>query len=409
MARGILLTLARRFTFSKRSDGFLSFIAWISVLGVAVGVLALVVVMSVINGFQGEMARSITSMNGDVILYTQGNPVGNVGEVLERIHRVLPDAREVTPSFVSEMMLSGPHAVSGAVVQGFESDTFGRVTEVPKRVQEGQLPVGPGEVALGSALAEKVGVRVGESVRLIAPFVGEKDNPSAMGGAPKSIELRVVGIVKMGLYQYDSKFTFVRLADLQEFLGQKEAVTTFQIKLPSSSQAEVAARRLSEVFGPPFRVRDWGRIDKNIFEAIAYEKVLITTILAVIVLVAAFNVVSTLMMMIHDKTREIAILKAMGFRPSQSFNLFLWIGMGIGTVGVALGVGLGMAVNAVLSRTKLIHLPADVYRIEFLPVVVRSSDILMICGLAVLICFVATLYPAISVSRRSPLEGMRNE
>jgi lipoprotein-releasing system permease protein len=115
------------------------------------------------------------------------------------------------------------------------------------------------------------------------------------------------------------------------------------------------------------------------------------------------------MMMIHDKTREIAILKAMGFRPSQSFNLFLWIGMGIGTVGVALGVALGMGVNAVLSKTKLIHLPADVYRIEFLPVVVRSSDILMICGLAVLICFVATLYPALSVSRRSPLEGIRNE
>ncbi len=409
MARGILLTLARRFTFSKRSDGFLSFIAWISVLGVSVGVLALVVVMSVINGFQGEMARSITSMNGDVILYTQGNPVGEVGEILERIHRVLPDAKAVTASFVSEMMLSGPHAVSGAVVQGFESQTFGRVTEVPERLTEGQLPAGPGEVALGSALAEKVGASIGERIRLIAPFVGEKDNPSALGGAPRSTELRVVGIVKMGLYQYDSKFAFLRLEDLQTFLGQKDTVTTFQIKLPSAALAENAARRLTEVFGPPFRVRDWGRIDKNIFEAIAYEKVLIMTILAVIVLVAAFNVVSTLMMMIHDKTREIAILKAMGFRPAQSFNLFLWIGMGIGAVGVTLGVALGLGVNAILARTRLIHLPAEVYRIEFLPVVVRVSDVLMICGLAVLICFFATLYPAISVSRRSPLEGMRND
>ena len=235
---------------------------------------------------------------------------------------------------------------------------------------------------------------------------GEAD---PLGGTPKVIKAQVVGIVSMGMYEYDSKFIFSTLPWVQSFLNQGKRVTSFNIKVTPGTDTHQASDRLAENFGYPFRAKDWAQLNKNLFYAIQLEKAVIAIILTVIVIVAAFNVVSTLMMMIHDKSKEIAILKAMGFRPAQSFKLFCLIGVGMGLVGTVFGVILGLGIDALLRKTHWIDLPADIYYIGFLPVVVQWREIGLIGVLALLVSFLATLYPGLQVSRRSPLDGLRYE
>lgn len=394
-------TLARKFLLSRQSESFLSFIAWVSVMGVALGVLALTVVTNVINGFENELSRAITGMNGDLILYSRGEPIQNPKQVEAEIRRIVPEVEALTPSFITELMVSGPHGVSGAVLQGFDPETFGQVTLVPKRLVAGRLPSSDREVAIGVALADKIGVAPFSEIRLIAPFSGASDS------SPKLAQLTVVGIVHMGMHDYDSKFVFMTLPALQKFLNQPGRVTNFNMKLPSGVDSRLAAGKLSDNFGYPFRAKDWSQLNKNLFYAIRLEKAVIAIILTVIVIVAAFNVVSTLMMMIHDKTREISILKVMGFRKGQAFRLFCLIGTGIGATGIVSGVAAGIGVGWLLGKTRWIDLPPDVYYIDFLPVIVRWSEVGLIMGVALLITWLATLYPAWSVSRRSPLDGLR--
>jgi len=225
----------------------------------------------------------------------------------------------------------------------------------------------------------------------------------------KSLQVKVVGIVQMGMYEYDSKFLFMTLPSVQKFLDQPERVTTFHIQLKPGAPSRTASDRLSESFGYPFKAKDWSQLNRNLFYAIQLEKAVIAIILTVIVVVAAFNVVSTLMMMIHDKGREIAILKAMGFLPSQSFLLFCILGLGIGALGTGVGVLGGLGLGWLLEKTHWIDLPADIYYIGFLPVIVRWPEIALIIAMALLISFLATLYPSLMISKRSPLEGLRYE
>lgn len=396
-------TLAKKFLLSRASDGFLSFISWVSIIGVALGVMSLTVVTSVINGFEGELVRVITGMNGDLLLYSRGEPLRDPDVVEREIKKLVPEVDAISASFVTELMVSGPNGVSGAVLQGIESDSIGLVTAIPKNLIYGRLPVSDGEIVLGALLAEKLGMTAGSEIRLIAPFTGES------GTNPKVLKVTVVGAVRMGMFEYDSKFIFMSLGAVQKFLDQPGRVTNFNMKLKPGSDSRKASDRLSDAFGYPFRAKDWSQLNKNLFYAIKLEKVVIAIILTVIVIVAAFNVVSTLMMMIHDKTREIAILKAMGFRPSQSFQLFCLVGVGIGAVGTALGIFIGLGLGWILKETHWIHLPEDIYYIGFLPVVVRWKEILFIGGTAMGIAFAATLYPAWKVARRSPLEGLRYE
>ncbi len=409
---GVVPLLGRRFLFSKASDGFLSFIAWVSIVGVALGVLALTVVTSVINGFEGELVRVITGMNGDVILYSR-EPFSDAERVVEKIKKVVPESEAITGSFTAELMASGPNGVAGGVIEGVDLETVGSVTVLPRRIVSGRLPQSDQEVVLGSGIASRIGAKEGQKIRLVIPFVedleeGDEGRVGAVS-APKAIEVTVSGIAKMGLYEYDSKFMFARLEAVQTWLKQADKLTTFKIRLPRGQTARAVSDRLSDHFGYPFRAKDWSQLNKNLLYAIQLEKVVIAIILTAIIIVAAFNVVSTLMMMIHDKTKEIAILKAMGFKPSQGFRLFCVIGMGIGAVGAGVGVLLGLGINEVLERSRLIELPADIYYIGFLPVVTRWSEVTLIGVLALVICFLATVYPALSVARKSPSEGLRYE
>ena len=417
---GFLPLVAKRFLLSKNRDGFLSLISWVSTLGVALGVMALVVVTSVVNGFKNQLETTITGMNGDVILYTRGNPVTDGADIEKRVRALVPRASAVTASFITELMVSGPKTVAGAVLEGFDYETLGKVTVIPERVKQGRLPMEEGEIALGSALADRIGATLQSNVRMVVPFVAPSDGESdesrqssdPSGRPAKFRDMRVVGIVEMGMHQYDSKFVFAPLKSVQTFLGYPGAVTSFKIRMRAGSTLDHsvdAARKLGDNFGYPFRAKDWAQLNRNLLYAIELEKVVLSIILAAIVIVAAFNIVSTLMMMIHDKGPEIAILKAMGMRPRQSWTLFMCLGGAIGAVGIFSGMAAGLGVNALLKKYQWIELPSDVYYIKFLPVIERWDELLAIGGAALLLCFVAAFVPANIVARKGILEGMRGE
>jgi lipoprotein-releasing system permease protein len=404
----LIRLLAARFLFSKSSDGFLSLISWVSMVGVALGVLALVVVTSVVNGFEGELAKVITGMNGDVILYTRAEPIRDPDGVESKIREAVPETQAITSSFIVELMASGPHGVAGTLMEGFDPATAGLVTKLTDRVSAGRLPSGPNQVAVGSALADRLGLVPGSTLRLIIPGVSSSDaEVDDENTPPRSQDVQVSGIIKMGMYEYDSKFMWADLSFVQMLVKAPGMATAFKIRLKPGSDARSVAGRLGDHFGYPFRAKDSVMLNKNLFYAIQLEKSVIAIILTVIVIVAAFNVVSTLIMMIHDKTKEIAILKVMGLLPIQGFGLFCLIGVGMGVVGTALGVSVGLGVNWILKHTRIVDLPADIYYINYLPVVERWFEIGAIAAIAILISFVATLYPGWKVARRSPLDGIR--
>ena len=410
MRTQIVPILAKKFLLSKSSEKFLSLITWVSVLGITLGVLALIVVTSVINGFEGELQRVITGMNGDVLFYSKAEPVGDPVGLEDKIRRTIRGVADMTPSLVTELMIGGPNGVAGAVLEGVDLTTLGKVTRIPDGVIEGRLAQADGEIAIASVLANRIGAQLGTEVRLIFPFISEQassDQDSQNLGSPKIFKARVVGMVRMGMYEYDSKTLFAPLPSVQNWTGQIGKIKAFKIRLQPGVDSRTASDRLADNFGYPFRSKDWGQMNKNLFYAIRLEKAVISIILTGIILVAAFNVVSTLMMMIHDKTREIAILKAMGLRPGQCFSLFAMIGLGIGGVGTAMGLGLGMGVLEMVKRFRWIQLPAEIYYISFLPVTMKWAEVCGICGMAILVALLATLYPAWNAARNSPLDGLR--
>jgi lipoprotein-releasing system permease protein len=401
--------LAKGFLLSKSSDGFLSLIAWVSIVGVALGVLALTVVTSVINGFEGELGEAISGLNGDVVLYSRADPVADPAVIEKKIMRTLPQAQAISTSLITELMAAGPKGTGGVVLEGVDPTAAAKATTLAKRISSGRMPEKDGEIVLARVLADKIGANTGSVIRLVIPQIASAgtEGQSRGMGVPKIVEATVVGIASLGLYEYDSKYAFAKIGWSQSIFHLENRASTFKIKLPRGDDSRAASDRLSESFGYPFRAKDWTQLNKNLFYAIKLEKVVIAIILLTIVIVAAFNVVSTLMMMIHDKSKEIAILKAMGLKPSQAFRIFAWIGLGIGCVGTAAGMGLGLLLNVIIDRTRMFKLPADVYYIDHLPVTMNWAEIAMIALLAVGIMLLATFYPAFRVSTQSPMEGIR--
>lgn len=403
-----------RYLKAKRKQSFISLITIISVVGVAVGVMALIVVLAVMTGFTDEFRAKILGVNSHIVIQKFGGEITDPAPVRAKI-LATPGVIGATPYIYTQALITGGEGGTGAVLRGIDPDTASTVTSLEKHLTQGSLadlksrptqsgsrPV-PG-IIVGRDLARQLNIAVGDRVKLISP-----SGPlTPMGIIPRLKACRLVGIFETGMYEYDSSLIYVSLDTARDFLNLSEGVHGIEVRLDDIYAADRIARQIEAELGSSYVAKDWIRLNKNLFSALSLEKTALSIIVALIVLVAAFNIVSTLIMVVMEKSRDIAILKAMGATSAKIMRIFIYEGLVIGVTGTILGVLGALGLCELLSRYHFIKLP-DVYPMSTLPVKILPWDITLIALSAVLITFLATLYPSWQASRVEPAEALRYE
>lgn len=405
-----------RYLKAKRKQTFVSLITLISIAGVMIGVTALIVVIAVMNGFKEDLRDKILGVTSHVVISRFDGNISKYQEVRAKVGEV-SGVNAATPFIYTQVMISSRKAISGAVLRGIEPKTASKVINLPKNLRAGSLeeleaenkPEGmrstPG-IILGNELARNIGASRGEPVTVISPL----GRLTPLGRVPRSQTFRVAGIFDSGMYEYDSTIAYVSLWAAQRFLGIGDRVTGIEVRVDDIYEADRVARAIGKALGGyPYWSRDWMRMNKNLFSALKLEKIVMFIILTLIILVAAFNIVGTLIMVVVEKTRDIAILKSMGATRRSIMKIFLIEGAVIGLVGTLLGLLGGYTLCTLLATYKFIELPSDVYYISTLPVRMNPLDVALIALAAIVITLAASVYPAWQASRFDPAEAIRYE
>lgn len=410
------LFIGLRYLKAKRKQTFVSLITLISIAGVMVGVTALIVVIAVMNGFKEDLRDKILGVTSHVVISRFDGNISKYQEVRAKVGEV-SGVNAATPFIYTQVMISSRKAISGAVLRGIEPKTASKVINLPKNLRAGSLeeleaenkPEGmrstPG-IILGNELARNIGASRGEPVTVISPL----GRLTPLGRVPRSQTFRVAGIFDSGMYEYDSTIAYVSLWAAQRFLGIGDRVTGIEVRVDDIYAADRVARAIGKALGGyPYWSRDWMRMNKNLFSALKLEKIVMFIILTLIILVAAFNIVGTLIMVVIEKTRDIAILKSMGATRRSIMKIFMIEGAVIGLVGTLLGLLGGYTLCTLLATYKFIELPSDVYYISTLPVQMNPLDVALIALAAIVITLAASVYPAWQASRFDPAEAIRYE
>lgn len=406
--------IARRYMASRRGRGFLSLITIIAVGGVTVGVMALIVVIGVMAGLQKDLREKILGASPHAMVMEIGSQfrMNAWPMVLERVQEV-PGVVTASPfTYTEAAMTTGEHYNEGVVVRGVPSDSAGlAVSGLAQHIIAGNLPFGDTEsghpgILVGRGLADKLGLFVGREV-VVGAIQGAELTPSGM--MPRLQRFEVSGVFATGLYQYDTKFTYVSLEEGQRLLRLGDGVTGIELDVEDPWRADEVADAVEAALGYPYTVEDWQQQNASLFSALKLEKLAMAVILLLIVLVASFNIISTLVMVVADKTREIGILRSMGLTSKGIRRIFLKMGLVIGLVGTALGAGLGGVLAWFLHRYQFIRLPADVYFVDRLPVLLDPLDVGAILGASILISYLATLYPSRKAAELMPVDAIRHE
>lgn len=421
----LVVKIAKKFVFDQKSGldpaarGFISFISLISMTGLALGVTALLSVTSVMNGFERELKSALTAFHGHILMFSRAEPFENPQLMAEEMKANFPEIEAISPYFYLESMLSSKNAVAGVVIEGVDRTSLDSVSKVGNKLTEGKLPNGvPSsdlkdtdipEITLGFEIAKKLKVSVGESVVLTIPFAKKTDDTDGANASPIIRKLKVVGIVKLGMYDYDNKYVIMDGKDLSRILKIKGTANSFKILTSDLMKSIHTTNALNDKYAYPIRARDWSSLNRNLFFAIEMEKIVIAIVLMAIVLVASFNIVSMLMMLVHDKKRQISMLKAMGFRKSSTLYLFLLIGGVLTAFGVIMGLGLARAITKFMEIKSIIDIPPDIYGLSRLPIEIRGWEWAAICVFVMVLAFFATLWPSLKISKDSPVEGLRYE
>ncbi len=409
------LFIGLRYTRAKRKNHFVSFIAFISIAGVALGVFSLIVVLSVMNGFGNELRDRTLSMTSHATITGFDGTTENWRQVVDR---ALQHSRvkAAAPYIRKEVMLSNGQRVSGALVRGILPEYEQQVSQVADKMVSGSLAdLKPGEygIVLGRELANALGVYEGDRITMITP----EASITAIGVMPRLRRFTVVGVFEVGMHQFDSAMSYIHLDDAARLFRMGERVTGVRLKLDDLFDAPYITRELDATFGEEYWVRDWTRQHKNFFRALKTEKTVMFIILLMVVAVAALNIVSTLMMTVTDKEADIAILRTMGISPGSIMAIFMIQGAVIGlfgtVIGVATGVPVALNVFEIVSALEQLFntdfLPSDVYYISDIVAEVRLNEVLTYSISAFCITILATIYPAWRAARTLPAEALRYE
>ena len=415
---------------AKKSQKFISLNTWISIAGVGLGVMALIVVIAVMSGFSKDLRDKILGTNSHVVVSNMNRAmVENYDGILKKV-RSVEGVIAAAPFIMNQVMLINGDRVSGIVVRGIDPEKEETVSDLGKNMVSGTVSdlktksSFSGEIKgrekknragiiLGKELSRRLGVGVGDIVSMVSPV----SRVTPVGLIPRMKLFKVVGVFESGMYEYDANLSFILLKSAQKFFSMKNGVSGIEVRVADIEQAGNIASVIQKELGFPYLVRDWMRMNRNLFSALKLEKVVMFIILILIIFVAAFNIVSTLFMLVMEKAKEIAILKSMGASCSSIMKIYSYQGLVIGLVGTFLGCAAGFVIvpnlNEIVSSIEsifgIVAFPSDVYYLDRLPSKIQYMDSFLIIIFSVVICLVASLYPAWRASKLDLVDGLRYE
>ena len=403
--------IARKYLLAKRKQTFISIITFISIGGVTVGVMALIIVLAVMSGFERELKDRILGSTAHAHVTSLNGSIEKPFAVAEKVRKV-EGVVAASPYIFTQMMIASGSGAVGGVLRGVDTATIGDVTRLRSDIRVGRLEDlhrrtedGLPGVILGKELAGNLDVGPGDLIEVLVP--GGTITP--LGAFPKTARFRVVGVSESGMYEYDATFAYIAFEEAGRLLGMEERATGVEVKVKDIYAAADVSQRIRSALGYPFRAKDWMQSNRNLFSALKLEKVVMFVILVLIVMVAAFNIISTLIMVVMDKTKDIAVLMTLGATRKTVRRIFALEGLLIGIVGTGAGILLGGGLCYLLARYQFIRLPSDVYYISTLPVDLTPGILLLVGASSILICFLATFYPSLQASRIDPVEAIRYE
>jgi len=399
------LFVALRYLRSKRKGIFTTITTWIGIAGVTIGVAALIVILSVMNGFQADIRKKIVGAQAHITVYGRMTPAKE--SLLAAELKKTPAVAAVSPFVLGQAIATYEGRSTGIILKGLDPDKEFEVNDLAKNLTSGawddlsKNDALPG-IILGEELAKSLGIWLGEEVVLVSP----QGLSTPMGLVPALKKFRVAGTLKTGYYEYDSATAYTSLSAAAKFLKTPGELTGMQVRLNDLQLSERTARELQQRLGWDFTVRSFTDMNRTLFAALKLEKYVMFIIVTLIVLVASFNIASNLILMSTEKLREVGLLQAMGAGRREILKIFLWVGSIIGASGVFVGTGLGLFICLILHRYPMIELPADIYYLSRLPVAVYLRDVAAIVASGLLLSILATLYPAYRSSRIDPIEAI---
>jgi len=396
-----------RYLLAKRKQAFISVISLISVLGVLVGVMAVIIALALMTGLQGELRDRIVGSSAQVYVFKVGEAIRDVPAEIAKLKSV-PRVVGVAPSMIGKGILTSGDHTAPVTIKGIDPTLESTVTDIRKAMKSGSLDQvrgGPDDldgIVLGVDLAKALEAQVGDRVRLITP----DQVLTPMGAIPRNRALRVVGIFSLGLFEFDSEYGLVDLPVAERVFG-KDTPEFMEVRVDDMWASSDVAADIPKRLGEEYATQDWREMNKSLFSALYLEKLAIAVTIGLIIMVAALNIVASLILLVMEKNRDIAILKTMGARASSIRRIFLLQGIIIGLVGTGGGTLLGVSLIYILDRYKLIHVPIDVYQISYIPFTLLPLDLLTVVTAAMLICLLATLYPSRQAAKLDPAQALR--
>jgi lipoprotein-releasing system permease protein len=403
--------IAKRYLKSKRKTKFVSVITLISVGGVLIGVTALDFILSMMNGFEKEVRSRIIGTTAHISVFAAYNEgIDNYGELASRIKET-KHVVDIAPYIYYKAAIASKTGSDGIVVRGIDPEKEKLVTDIERNLKLGSLDLEqegdePPGIMLGATLADRLGVELGDNVVL---FSLKEGSLTTGWSTPKATKLKVKGIFETGMYEYDASLAYIGLSTAQKLFNLGNRVTGLQIKLDNLYQAEKVAKELESKLGPHYYALDWMHMHKNLFSWMTLEKYAMFIVLSLIVAVAAFNIISTLIMVVIEKRKDIGILKSMGCTSTSIMKIFMFEGLVVGAVGIVLGSAFGYLLCWIQKTFNLISLPPEIYFINSLPVDMRPLDFILVALAALVLTFLATVYPARRASQLSPVDAIRYE
>jgi lipoprotein-releasing system permease protein len=401
------LFIAFRYLLAKRKQAFIALISFISVIGVMVGVMAVLIALALMTGLQGELRQRIVGASAHVYVFKLGEGIRDIPAEVAKM-RTIPRVVGAAPAAIGKGLLSTGAQQAAVTIKGIDPALEVTVTDIRKSMRSGTLDAirsvaeGMDGIVLGTDLAATLEVKEGDTVRLYTP----DEVLTPMGMTPRTRTFKVVGIFSLGLYEFDSEYALVDLPIAEHIFG-KDQPQFLQLRLDDMFASQEVAAAIPEKLGAEYATQDWAQMNRSLFSALWLEKMAIAITIGLIMTVAAVNIVASLVLLVMEKSRDIAILKTMGTSTASIRRIFMFQGLIIGVAGTVGGTLGGIAIIYVLDRFKLIRVPIDVYQISYIPFTLLPTDLLTVIAAAIFICFVATIYPSRQAAKLDPAQGLR--